>query len=249
MTTNVLDLSAEIAATDSRWSLPIGASSLLYIDNSGCEKIFPVAHLLFVFAGYGGLIQLWKRWAAQLPELTTRIPPCEISGRSVCITLTDMERGRILFEHRQEVFEEQYARFAGTGRHYAYQNWCATGDAIQAVTFAIQQDIYSGGDVKYHRFNGRTNITEQRDMSYAAQKLIQEGRFMTTINPNVTDVPVSEAVKTNPELKTLVDRVVSGEASLISPCDGMYIPWTDDEKQQFSRVITEECNKIRARQV
>jgi hypothetical protein len=239
---------AEVAATDSRWSRKVGASSLLYIDNSGYEKILVVAHLLFVFAGHGSLIQAWKRWAAQLPERTLPIPPCESEKCSVCVTLTDMRRSRILFEHKQDVFDDPSTRFAGTGRHYAYQNWSATGDAIAAVAFAIQQDMYSGGDVKYHHFDGRTNIKEQRDMSYMRRKLRQEGRFMTIEPKSVTDVPVAEAIGNNPELKDLLDRVVSGETSLVSPCDGMYVPWTDDEKRQFSRVIAAESEKMKPRQ-
>jgi hypothetical protein len=70
---------------------------------------------------------------------------------------------------------------------------------------------------------------------------------MTIESKGVTDVPVTEAIKDNPELKALFDRVLSGETSLVSPCDGMYVPWTEDEKRQFSRVIATECEKMKAR--
>jgi sugar/nucleoside kinase (ribokinase family) len=233
MTTNVLDLEAGIAATDSRWSVST-PRFFLCIDNTGFEKIVARSKYLLVFAGAGSLIQEWKDWSLGLPASLEHEPEFSRKSRAVAVTITDMDDASVLFE-RMQTRSEPNARFTGTGAAHAFAYWQEHGNAIAAVRHAIALDRASGGDVKFFKFSGENNIFDTIRFGELRQMLAREGHIMMNDGSN-SFAPVQEAAKTNPEVDSLVKTVLDGDAEICSPCDEMYREWTEDEKRHFRRV-------------
>jgi hypothetical protein len=50
--------------------------------------------------------------------------------------------------------------------------------------------------------------------------------------------PIAEAMKTDPELRKLLDKITRGEISLCSPFPGMEKPWTEEDKERLSQALS-----------
>jgi hypothetical protein len=50
-------------------------------------------------------------------------------------------------------------------------------------------------------------------------------------------IPVSEAIKTDPEVRETVSKIQSGEISLCAPFPGMEKPWTEVEKAELAAAL------------
>ena len=237
MTTNVLDLVASIAVTDSRWSIST-PSFFVYLDDPGFEKMVAKKPFLFVFAGAGSLIQKWKDWANALPNSLHDMPDFSKESRAMAITITDMDKSAVLFERIQRHVEFN-ARFAGSGALHAFAYWKDNGDAMGAVRSAILMDRCSGGEIKFYKFDGRNNLDERIRFEQLVEIFSKKGLIMRT-NQNTEQalVPINEEAARDPEVACLVSSITSGQAEIISPCEEMYIPWKEEEKRRFTRVAT-----------
>lgn len=71
------------------------------------------------------------------------------------------------------------------------------------------------------------------------KKLVTEGKVVSVSNCGFVSVPVSEAEKTNPEVKKLVDKVKNNEIAATAPCDSMYLSWTEDDLARLDTAILE----------
>jgi hypothetical protein len=243
MTTNVLDLDAGIAATDSRWSIST-ARFFVCIDDAGFEKILARKNFLLVFAGAGSLIQEWKDWAKGLPGSLHKMPNFSLKSRAVAITITDMDSVGVLFERMQnQNYSDQKVRFTGTGSPHAFAYWQEHHDALGAVQSAILMDRKSGGSVKYYMFDGRNNLEETIRFEELMDKVAKKGMIMCT-DKSTELLPIQEVAKTNPEVDALVRTIESGEAEILSPCDEMYRPWTEEEKRRFQRVAENIAKRL-----
>jgi hypothetical protein len=234
MTTNVLDLSVGIAVTDSRWSA-MSNKWFMFLDDANFEKIVASGPYVAVFSGDSWLIQQWKDWMYSGRGKTT--PPIERQGCTLAVTVTDVPLGVVLFERGQQFIEET-ARFAGSGAFHAYDHWKRHADPFGAVSFAISADMFSGGTVKYFRFDtGENNLCDTIRLPELRQRLRKEG-WMIDMETNTPPVRISETLKDAESLRAAVESVERGETSLIAPDPAMYIPWTADEKYRFVRLMT-----------
>jgi hypothetical protein len=202
--------------------------------------MFPFYHLLLVFAGDSKLIAQWKDWLAR-GAIALEMPPTEkFPDKRIAVTLTDTATEVVLFEHGQLLCKEQFARFAGSGKLHAYGYWLQNNDACLAVHYATTMDPFSGGAVKYFRFvTGENNLRETNRVEQFAALMEDEGYIMK-LEPKDTPVPVKEAMKTDPEVVSMIDRLKSGEMSLESPDSDALIPWTEEDKQDFCRILQRE---------
>jgi hypothetical protein len=234
MTTNILDLSKDVAATDSRWSI-VKDPWLLYIDNAEFEKIVANPPYISVFAGDGWLIQRWKDWmnsgASDAP------PPIERYGCTLAVTVTHMSMGVVLFERGQRVIEET-ARFAGSGAYPAYEHWKRNRDPMLAVKFAMSVDGFSGGIVKFYWFStGKNNLCDAISLDALHHKLRKEG-WMIDMTTQAPPMKIADALQKADSLRAAVEGVERGETPLIAPDPAMYEPWTAEEKHRFIRLMT-----------
>lgn len=234
MTTNVLDLRNNMAASDSRWSSRVGPF-FFYVDDTGFDKMIARGYVVFVFAGDARLIQEWKDWAVNLPNNADVLPDYERDGRSIAVTLTNMDTGELMFEREQIGNEE--ARFAGSGAVHACDCWNRNFDPIKAVQSAMYIDLCSGGEVKFFGFDRQTNVQNCTRIEALGQKLLDMGYVMRTDGKSVV-VPIRDAAANDPEVAKVIGGVMSGEHPLVAPCESMYKPWTQDEKRLFGRAIS-----------
>lgn len=121
VTTNVYDRSSSTIASDSRWSIEIAGKCLIYVDDSGYEKVDVVGEHAFLFAGDVNLIHQWKvylRLRSQgqgqsrpqlqgIAFLAVKLGTCEIIG-GYGQDIVPQEDGQII------------ASFAGTGSFHAH---------------------------------------------------------------------------------------------------------------------------------
>lgn len=234
MTTNVFDEQRALMASDSRWSIRHG-QYLIYLDDTGCDKIMIVRNRAIMFAGNGGRIQQWKDWLQSEPKDDSMQPKVE----GVCICIADYETGKVKKSFKQRVIDSA-GYFAGSGTDYAVPCWAANRDARRAVETAKQVDVCSGGEVKYVDFRAQqhnlyrgSNVTIQMvDDAILKRGLVMT---MTTAQP----FSFSAAANDNPELAEVRAKIAAGDLSASAPSDGMYEEWSDEEKAELKESLAE----------
>jgi hypothetical protein len=237
MTTNVFDGNKAVMATDSRWSWRWG-NYLLYLDDTGSEKIVLVERAAVMFAGKGNLIQAWKDFLWSKPTSWNDAPK-ELKGLSVCVVSVDTKS---VLHAVGDYHAVGNSGFAGTGRNFARTCWTQNGDACKSVRTAIAADHYSGGPVNYFDIgNNKHNLVYQAkitiDMVNAA--LSTRGQVMSINDSNFGPVPFAKAASADAGLKEFGDRVASGQVSPEAPFDGMTREWTKEETDGFQAALTQ----------
>lgn len=242
----MIDLTSGISASDSRWSCQ-APSFLLYIDDTGFEKIVHHGNLAFTFAGNGKLIQEWKNWLATNPSNSTGAPPTTaqtLQGPiSITICIVRMsDKAPIFCRGRSIAFEN--ALFAGTGATQARTFWAATKDAKLAVESAKSMDPFSGGSVKYLEFtNGKNNLSETATIEDVGRLLATEGTVMYVANENrVFAVPVSDAEAKDTNVRQVVEQLKAGDVAATAPCSAMYNEWSQNEISELHAALDKELS-------
>lgn len=242
MTTNVIDLENGQFACDSRWSCD-GPGFTLYIDDTGFEKIAVKDGIAMIFAGHGGLIQIWKDWLTTQPNSAVSRPPTTVQvgtisiGISLCVVRT--QDRKVLFQ-KDQLDSAPNALFAGSGKVAALFSWIRNKDAQKAVEAAIESDIKSGGTVRYLVFDtGATNVVDTTRIKQVEQNLAKEGMVVyTNLNSAVT-IPVSTAEQTDSNVRDLVKKIEAGDVAATAPCDSMYLSWSKDDLDRLDTALLE----------
>jgi hypothetical protein len=234
MTTNVFDEARGLMATDSRWSIPHG-KYIIYLDDTGCDKILLVRKRAIMFAGNGGRIQQWKDWLLSEPTDDSMQPRVE----GICICIADTTTAKVKNSFKQTVVDAE-GYFAGSGTRFAVPCWSSNKDARRAVGTAKQADDYSGGEVKYVDFKGGShnlyrgsNVTIQM----VDDAILKRGLVMTTNTAHT--LPFATAANDDPELAEIRAKIAAGDLSASAPSDGMYEEWSDDEKFSLKESLAE----------
>jgi hypothetical protein len=230
MTTNVFDEVLGVMATDSRWSVQYG-EYIVYIDDSGYEKILICHNHAVMFAGNGNLIQQWKDWMNSMPVDASNQPAVE----GICVCIVDMGTKKVKSSVKQLVLPSG-GYFAGSGQLYAVHCWLKNSNSYTAVETAKANDKLSGGDVKFYDFtSGKNNL----NLNYPANvmsiqmvntALLKRGLVMKTATGATQAIPYAVAANDDPELENVGLKIMSGELSASAPSEGMYSPWTEEEK-------------------
>jgi len=234
MTTNVFDESSGVMATDSRWSIRQG-KYIVYLDDTGCEKILLLKNRAIMFAGNGGRIQEWKDWLMSDPKDDSQQPKEE----GICLCLVDLQTGKKIKSFKQTSVND-LAYFAGSGTQYAIPCWLANSDARRAVDTAKVADDRSGGEVKHYCFK-----TKQHNIYHGNQvtirmvddAILRRGLVMTTNNEQ--SVSFAVAANDNAELADIKAKIAAGDLSASAPSDGMYEEWTAEEKADLKGCLAD----------
>lgn len=235
MTTNVFDGNAAVMATDSRWSIRHG-KYVIYLDDTGFEKIELRNQHAFMFAGNGLRIQEWKSWIRSDPKDDSTQPAEE----GICVCVVSMDTKQVKFSVKQDV-EREGGFFAGSGSTYAVPCWLVNKDAKRAVDTAKQSDIFSGGEIKFFNFaTGAHNLgypSGDITIQMVVEAINKRGLAMTTNVNSTQPFPFAVAANDNPELAEIRQKIANGELSANAPCDGMYNEWTKEEKSSLKRAL------------
>lgn len=237
MTTNVLDVNSGVLASDSRWSIET-PSFLAFVDDTGFDKIAIYRHLGFMFAGSSRLIQGWKDWIVASPSSGDVLPDVESEGEAIALSITDLERRIVMFEHGQDI-QHPVARFAGTGARHAFMCWSANNCAKTAVESAKIMDCYSGGEVKFlHCVSLQHNLSDCASFKTVGTKFLEKGMIMYKAHAAGV-IPFKDAAANDPAVERLRQEIASGKAVASAPCDAMYNSWTAAEKSRLGRVLNQ----------
>lgn len=240
MTTNVTDLNAAQMACDSRWSV-LHPEFILYIDDTGFDKIVNVRDHAYMFAGNGKLIHLWKEWLASGTRGAAGRPPVKSDGVAIAVCIVNMPSSIVTLDVGQDIKHPDNlapkAFFAGSGAIHAHTCWNVNGDAMRAVETAKTTDICSGGEVKYLEFStGANNVTNASSIDDVHNMLVTRGWVMHHNKPGqAVSAPVAAA--NDAEVKKVLTQIASGTLSASAPCDAMYRDWTPEELEALDRAL------------
>lgn len=237
MTTNVYDKAAGVLASDTRWSYrlvqdgPICSTvALLYVDDTGFEKIEYQPDYSYIFAGPSDLIDRWKMWINS-PNRAVEAPPGVANDFALCII--EMATGEVFEEHGQRIRDDLY-RFAGTGAEPAHNCWKKSKDPRKAVRSATDGDIFSGGEVKYLNLkDSSNNLDASGTYELIKQHTLKRGMVMYTSGNNAP-VSIDEAAARDPRIKELVAKIAKGDAVAEAPCGLDTVVWTDSDVKRLN---------------
>lgn len=233
MTTNVFDVKAAVVASDSRWSYTIkdgeALRAVVYVDDTGFDKMVFGEGACAVFAGRSNLIDHWKDWIRSKNKVVLRRPMTE-DNFSMCVV--NAATGALIFEHGQKIVDDHY-RFAGTGAKHAHTCWINNRDAIKAVRSAAVNDQYSGGEVKYFNIKSQDHNVSAAGMYQAINDAVIERGIVMYPTYEGKTVPIQDAAKTDPSISTLVRNIKTGDAIAEAPSGRDTVVWTDTDLKRL----------------
>ena len=242
MTTNAIDRNKMIVTSDGRWSIPLPnelhPTHVLYVDDTGFEKITSSEIATLVFAGDSVLISEWKTWFNSERRDLNAIPPTErdtgrgLADINICIITP---AGRVLFDRGLCLTHGENARFAGSGAIFARDCFGKNGCSIRAIDTAGLSDPYTGGTTKYVELHsGISNLTTvEATLQEAEQQLNERGLLMELATGRIT--PFKDAQDSKDDAM----QALKNGANLSAPTGQPSRKWTDDEKLSLRAAIEE----------
>jgi len=245
MTTNVYDVAAGLLTSDSRWSADEG-EWIVYVDDTGFDKIIADAQLAFLFAGNILNIAEWKGWVK-----SGRLQPApldRLDGTS--LIMVEIATGSVVFG-TDYLLVSRYdampsAWYSGTGAPHAKDCWEVNRCAMTAVASATKVDKYSGGTTSHFNRNSRaSNVTNSAAVESVLVQMRERGimknnngaEFMISdvIAADAANDPASKQI--DDVAKRLAQKVMQGNVTLSAPFPGIDQPWTNEKKSELARVL------------
>lgn len=238
MTTNVCDVSVGMLTSDSRWSRETG-EWIIYVDDTGYDKIVFDAKLAFLFAGDMVNIDAWKQWV-----VNGRTGPMPLSYlQRMSVIQVDINTGKVIFQSHQFLNSSfgvsVKALYAGTGAPSAKKCWDTNKCAATAVESAKLDDMLSGGTVVYlNRKTKGTNVTNGKSASDVIQQAKEKGMIMHKTSGQAP-VPVKVAANdvSNPAAQAVANLVLSGGVSFSAPFPEIDAPWSEEKVKEFEAAL------------
>jgi hypothetical protein len=243
MTTNVYDGHALKMATDSRWSVDLPDSKIMYVDDSGYDKLLVSKEfgIAIMFAGASNLIDLWKNWVTAGIDLDA-IPPVDHGDLAVCLHVFALGSGQLVLARQVNVHSVEQSIFAGSGGHYALSCWQKRRCAITAVNTAKMFDEYSGGSVCHADLRTGEHNAVGSSSHIEMLRLLEEGGVVMSVTArngfhHATAIPANEL--SADEMAMVKADLKSGKLIPTAPCASMYVPWSESDKHNLVKAFTE----------
>lgn len=236
MTTNVYDISKGLLSTDSRWSKDNG-EYVVYIDNTGYDKIVYDNRIAILFAGDLDLVDVWKKWFHKgKPDPRPKLLD------DVSLIIVSLETGMPVFKSEYTLTsgneETIQAVYGGTGGVYAKNCWEVNSCAITAVNTAIKEDLLSGGEVVYlNRNNLSNNIKNSCKIFHVNTQLKETGTIMNMKTKQKESIQNFMNSSNSSSAQALVEEVISGNAKLSAPFVGKGQPWSNEKIAELDNVL------------
>ncbi|MEQ5201640.1 hypothetical protein ABN228_03885 [Providencia rettgeri] len=244
MTTTVYDRINKQVACDSRWSVDLTqhgyTGHILYVDDTGFEKIANRGDFAMVVAGNGGLIQRWKEWWSS-EALEQMHPPVVLpTGQCISLYIVQKSKNKVIFDKGHKLAalnadtNEIEAVFSGSGGNHAANDWFSFHDSKNAVEFAKQNDFYTGGTVRYVEFETDTHNLQDELMSFdlVVHSILNKGRIMDTKNPHLEHVAI-----TADEVAHVRQMVINGSITPCAPTGKDTTDWDENSKGRLLDAI------------
>lgn len=235
MTTNVLDKRNCKVTSDSRWSFFYGLD-LVYVDDTGFDKIADRPSAVMVCAGDAKLIDAWKEWFTQ-PVPSNEVPPTdriELDGsfHELYVAIVKKTTSEILFSRGDYLNHLDHASFTGTGGQYAMGCYAVNGCSIRCVETAAAHDPQTGGQIKYVDFANQASNLHPSKVRFSELEgiLKKKGMVMNTVNKQTR--PISGALATE-----IAQALAKEQVSISAPTGHPPRTWTMQEKIDVSSAM------------
>jgi hypothetical protein len=239
MTTNIYDFHAGMIGCDSRWSIETPSKALIYVDDSGYEKIEQVGNHAFLFAGNVGVIHEWKLHLHRRHRGEASARPA-LAG--IAVLAVELGTCLIVDGYGQDIQPVEngvkVASFAGTGSFHAHQCWRQNRCVKTAVGSAVLQDRLSGLPMKYLNLKdvSDADCVSQIDLKVLQNSFLTKGMVMKP-SPISPPVPLKDAAMNDPEIKQYMDGIASGTVQVQAPCDAMFNEPTAADEQRIDAML------------
>lgn len=240
MTTNVICRVNGIVSSDSRWSYEVNPNLIVYVDDTGFDKIALRPLHAMVFAGDGVLISQWKNWFKAdrlrfdaMPDVHRLVGNALVS---LSVSLVQRADGKVLFSSGWWLDHEEDARFAGSGAQFAKDCYVVNSCSMKAIATAATQDPFTGGETKFVELStGKHNLSVlQATLEDATQALNERGYVMDTTNNVVT--PIKDV---NLSASEALRAIASGAASLSAPTGLPTKCWSESDRHALRKALEE----------
>lgn len=251
MTTTVFDAAAGQICSDTRWSVrldQIYSGFVLYVDDTGYDKITDLNSHVMIFAGDAELISHWKLWSTVRPLDVNNLPSYELpEGRCISLSIVDKQAKKVVFDCGQKMAQlcldtnEILAVFSGSGAQSAAHMWNECRCAMASIEHAKSKDPFSGGETKYLDYS--QNISNLNEDSYEYEMLKMEliSRGMVMNLNEITNDPVP--LQNLEQFEEIRQAMMSGELNASAPISSKNtFVWDDERKARFESVV-EQINK------
>lgn len=211
-------------------------NELIYVDDSGFDKIADRRRAVLVCAGDAKLIELWKDWFTQ-PSPSNELPPTdriELDGsfHDLCVTIVLKPTFEIFFSNGNYEKHEEDAWFTGTGGSYAKDCYAVNGCSIKCVQTASSFDPKTGGETKYVNFSDGASNLHGPSVSYKELEELfkQRGIVMNLTTKETRPINGSTASE-------LAHALTSEKVSISAPTGRPPRAWTMEEKIDVSTAM------------
>lgn len=234
VTTNVYDSSKKLLSSDSRWSVKHSSGDfIVFVDDTGFDKIETARGHAFLFAGLASTIQDWKTYISSEPTGSLGHPSID----QIALLIVDVTSGKVVDHVGQDILlpnpDDPLTSFAGTGSIHAAECWLVNGCAKTAVESAKGFDLYSGGSVRYFELSTlKNNLLNTIDYDELRQAFTAQGMVMYIANSH-RQVPVNEAAQHDVRVTEICESIANGQVSPTAPCDAMYNHASSEEKRRL----------------
>ncbi len=238
MTTNVYDKTKFLVTTDSRWSI-ITDIGVIYVDDTGFDKIETAKDHAFVFAGNSAVIQNWKDY---IRGSQSGQPLSRPSAKGISLLVAKLGSGSFVEAYGQDIGLPNKLRptvsFAGTGAHPAALCWIANKCGRRAIDSAKSRDYYSGGEVMYLELDTRnSNLRNDRNADKLSEAFLEKGMIMYTPGLTAASVPLALAAESDPRVAEWMQKIAEGAVEIQAPCDSMFAEPTEEEDARLDAAM------------
>ena len=243
MTTNVIDFQKLVIACDSRCSKDWG-DYVIYVDDTGFDKIAVNGSLCAIFAGNLKLIDGWKNWIGTpssqplgLFPATAGVDPQTNSRVAMQVCLIDRERREARFYGMSYQALASHFFFGGTGAPFAMQCFRQNFCGKKAIGTASLSDVYTGGSTIFFELETAVNNLSPKQVTVDELEAQFPERGIVMHKPTKNVTTLKEFLQ-KPEAAPLL----AGTFSLSAPSGGVQRDWTAAEREdaeRFARSIIE----------
>jgi hypothetical protein len=233
MTTNALCIT-DHAATDSRWTLE-NKNGILYVDNTGFEKIILLGKVAFIFAGSAKLISFLKDFLNNLhrgqePEnADLQSVKRDEFFENVAFASINFTKGEFsTSNHRFSVCGKDYY-FVGTGGIIAKSCWDINKDILRSVETAKNTDDYSGGNTIFVKHDLKNNINEQLGGGLEILSNSLKNKENVMIRSNGGSVSIQDMMDSGQDVSGILGLLKS--ENMVAPFSGMGDRLNEEERR------------------
>ncbi|WP_112197787.1 hypothetical protein [Rahnella sp. NRRL B-41462] len=246
MTTTAYDCLNKIVASDTRWSADvdlIDGMHILYVDDTGFNKICNRRGGALICAGDGLTIQNLKQWWTAEPFDPDAIPELKMQSKYLVSIMMISAEGERLFDAgpKHVVYDTEkdslISVFSGSGGAYAASAFMKCGCPKSSVEVAKFSDPKSGGEVKFLELDTQNHNLNDENLDYDTimNAMTERGILMkfkgvyAANSENVTSIPLREHAQAD----DIIQALKSGSIQAYAPTGGSAIEWTEERTNKL----------------